>query len=208
MGELSRDACLADANEIQRALLQCERRVLHKSGLRYASVLTALLREGNRWLVLLTRRDEDLPHHQGQIAFPGGSLDEGESAEQAALREAKEEIGLDPSDVRILGCHDDIWTPTGFIITPVIALLTERPRLTINPAEVARVFYAPLCYFSDERHVERRTLIYDGVEREVLFHDYDGEVIWGATALIISNLLTLLQGGMSEATLRRLPDQS
>ena len=155
-------------------------------------MLVPLIAIDGDWDVILTRRNSDLPHHRGQIAFPGGSVDEGENCMQAALREAEEEIGLDPSTVSVLGCHDDIWTPSGFIISPVIGVLSSAGNLRPNPAEVARVFTVPLSFFADADKAQLQTIRHEGIDREVFFYHWDGETIWGATALMLRNLLVLL----------------
>lgn len=176
-----------------RARLESGARQRHdREGYRKAAVLIPLVAAERDWEVILTRRNGDLPHHRGQIAFPGGSADEGETCVQAALREAQEEIGLDPAQVEVLGCHDDIWTPSGFIISPVVGILTNHGPLTPNPEEVARVFSVPLSFFADEDAAQRQVIRHDGVDREVFFYRWDGETIWGATALILRNFLSLL----------------
>jgi 8-oxo-dGTP pyrophosphatase MutT (NUDIX family) len=169
-----------------------ERRRHARDGYRRAAVLIPLVAAHRDWEVVLTRRNGDLPHHRGQIAFPGGSADPGETCVQAALREAYEEIGLDPAHVEVLGCHDDIWTPSGFIISPVIGILAGHGPFAPNPDEVARVFSVPLSFFADEQKAERQVIRHDGVDREVYFYHWDGETIWGATALILRNFLSLL----------------
>jgi 8-oxo-dGTP pyrophosphatase MutT (NUDIX family) len=185
-------ACTLTADDIRDRLAAHARVRLRKDGYRHASVLVPLMEKTGEWHIILTRRNPDLPHHQGQIAFPGGSMDAGESVEETALREAQEEVGLSSEHVTLLGCHDDIWTPSGFIITPVVGFVRTGTVFTPNPAEVARLFTVPFCFFADAANTERRILLHEGVEREVLFHHWDGETIWGATALIIRNLLDLL----------------
>jgi 8-oxo-dGTP pyrophosphatase MutT (NUDIX family) len=165
--------------------------VRRRDGYRHAAVLVPLVASNGDWDVLLTRRNGDLPHHRGQIAFPGGSLDAGEDCIAAALRECEEEIGLSRGRVDVLGCHDDIWTPSGFIISPVVGLLDGIEGLVANPAEVSRVFTTPLSYFADDAMAQRQTLRHEGVEREVFFYHWEGETIWGATALMLRNLLAL-----------------
>ena len=167
------------------------RRAQRRDGYRHAAVLVPLVAAAGDWDVLLTRRNGELPHHRGQIALPGGSLDEGEDCRMAALRECEEEINLPRARIDVIGCHDDIWTPSGFIISPVVGLVDRIDGIEANPAEVARVFTTPLSFFADEAAAQRQTLLHEGVEREVFFYHWDGETIWGATALIIRNLLTL-----------------
>jgi len=179
--------------EALRAAVREQPRVpMHRDGYRRAAVLIPLIPTDGDWDLLLTRRNSDLPHHRGQIAFPGGSVDEGEDCQMAALREAEEEIGLIPSRVEVLGCQDDIWTPSGFIISPVHGVVPANEDLHANPAEVARIFRVPLSYFADDRNVDIQRIEFEGKEREVYFYRYDGETIWGATALIIRNFLRII----------------
>ncbi len=181
---------------IRTRLASVERKHQQREGYRRAAVLLPLIPAAGDWQILLTRRNSDLPHHRGQIALPGGSVEDGETCAQTALREAQEEIGLPPVEVEVLGCHDDIWTPSGFIISPVVGVIKGTEGLKPNPAEVARMFTAPLSFFADETAVQRQSLTHEGIEREVYFYQYDGETIWGATALMIRNFLALL--GMIE----------
>ncbi len=183
------EPCTLTAAEIRGRLIAHARVRLDMADFRRASVLVPLMEIDGEWQLLLTRRNNDLPHHQGQIAFPGGSIDMGETIEAAALREAWEEIGLDSENVDVLGCHDDIWTPSGFIITPVVGIIAGGTRFQPNPAEVARLFSVPLCFFAQEQNTVRRSMVLEGKEREVFFYTWDGETIWGATALMIRNLL-------------------
>ena len=182
-----------DEEFLRRRLAGHPRRSETHDGYRYAAVLIPLLAREGDWDVLLTRRTSELPHHRGQIAFPGGSVDGGESCHMTALREAHEEIALDPGRVTILGCHDDIRTPTGFIISPVIGIIDSAEGLRENPAEVARIFRVPLSFFSDEANVVVQHLPYEGKTREVHFYEFDGETIWGATALMLRNMLRLFE---------------
>ncbi|MBR9975400.1 MAG: CoA pyrophosphatase [Bacteroidetes bacterium] len=168
-----------------------DRRTHCRDGYRHAAVLVPLIASDGDWDVLLTRRNSDLPHHRGQIALPGGSLDAGEDCVTAALRECEEEIGISRARIDLLGCHDDIWTPSGFIISPVVGVLDGIDGVVPNPAEVARVFTTPLSYFADADTAQRQLLRHEGVEREVFFYRWEGETIWGATALILRNLLML-----------------
>lgn len=183
---------LPSADFIRQCLDSVSRRARLLDGYRHAAVLIPLLPADGDWEVLLTRRNSDLPHHKGQVAFPGGSVDAGENCMEAALREAHEEIGLTPSRVEILGCHDDIWTPSGFIISPVVGILADADGLAPNPDEVARMFSVPLSFFADTREARKQTLRHEGVDREVYFYSWEGETIWGATALMMRNFLALL----------------
>lgn len=181
------------SREMIRERLQAhQRQVQRRGGYRRAAVLIGLFEQEGEWRLLLTRRTSDLPHHRGQIAFPGGSVDGGEDCIDTALREAEEEIALASSIVDVLGCHDDIWTPTGFVISPVVGVIESVADLEPNPFEVSRIFSVPLAYFADEENAEPQILEHDGEERKVYFYRYDEETIWGATALIIRNFLHFL----------------
>jgi 8-oxo-dGTP pyrophosphatase MutT (NUDIX family) len=161
-------------------------------GARDAAVLVPVL-ETPEPTVLFTVRTETVSSHKGQISFPGGSIDPGDpSAEAAALREAQEEIGLDPSAVDVLGELDT--TPTfvsGFVISPFVGLLRGRPRLRPNPAEVAEVLEVPLADLNDEIRAEPgfahagRTYPTEAW----IWRDY---VIWGVTARLIRLFLGAL----------------
>jgi len=139
--------------------------------------------------VLLTVRNANMRNHAGQIAFPGGRIDPSDGgAMAAALREADEEIGLDPSQVQLIGTTDLYRTGTGFIITPVIGIVPPDMALDPHVAEVDAIFETPLEYLLDlGNHLEREQE-YNGQMRrfrEILWRDYR---IWGATAGIIHNL--------------------
>ncbi|MEO7655678.1 MAG: CoA pyrophosphatase [Sphingomicrobium sp.] len=138
--------------------------------------------------VLLTVRREHLRTHAGQVAFPGGRIDAGEDAVAAALREAEEEIGLDPSAVRVIGAADPYRTVTKFLVTPVIGVVPPGPALKANENEVADWFEAPLDFLLDPANQQRRSALYEGRERHYYEIDWNGRRIWGATAAMIVNL--------------------
>jgi 8-oxo-dGTP pyrophosphatase MutT (NUDIX family) len=143
--------------------------------------------------LLFTRRTHIVETHKGQISFPGGVVDGAdENIVATALREMEEETGIHPATVRTMGLLDDLATPTGFLITPVVGLFNALPSITPNPDEVAEVFTVPLEFFFDTRNrtVERHR--FDGVEREGWRFTYRGKTIWGATAVIIRSLLLRL----------------
>lgn len=159
------------------------------NGLIPAAVLVPLYREDGIWKVLLTRRTEDLEHHQGQVSFPGGRSEGGESPEETALRETREEIGIEGTAFPIIGRLDDVWTPSGYRITPILGLGSHCPEVLPNPDEVARVFSVPLAVFADPEAAEWRTMTVRGYTRDLAFYHYDGETIWGATEYILRGLI-------------------
>jgi ADP-ribose pyrophosphatase YjhB (NUDIX family) len=143
---------------------------------------------GEAWLPL-TLRTQVLEAHRGQISFPGGALEEGESAEAGALREAEEEIGIRAERVEVIGRLTPLYVPpSGFAVQPVVGALAERPAFRPEPAEVEQVIETPLGGLV-ERGVESRDRS-DG--RVVLYFPVDGQVVWGATAMMLAELVALL----------------
>jgi 8-oxo-dGTP pyrophosphatase MutT (NUDIX family) len=154
---------------------------------RLAAVLVAITDRQQPGLIL-TQRREHLRTHAGQVAFPGGRIDPGEDAPAAALREAYEELSLNPALVRILGSADPYCTVTGYCVTPVIGVVPPDLELTANPEEVADWFEAPLDFVLNPANQRRMTAEYRGRMRDYYRIDWDGRHIWGATAAMLVNL--------------------
>jgi 8-oxo-dGTP pyrophosphatase MutT (NUDIX family) len=145
--------------------------------------------------VWLTRRDARLPTHAGQVSFPGGKVEADDaSVTAAALREAAEEIELDPRDAEVLGRLDDFVTGTGFHISPVVALVRPGARFVAAPSEVAEVFCLPFDVLMDVAAPQRRRASWAGGERGFWVWFYGDHVIWGATAKILVDLARRLRG--------------
>jgi 8-oxo-dGTP pyrophosphatase MutT (NUDIX family) len=166
-----------------------------------SAVLGALFEQHGLAQIVLTRRSADLSTHQGQVSFPGGRLDEGEDAVAAALREAFEEVALDPALVRVVGwLHPVLTMVSSSFIQPVLGTLAELPALTPNPGEVERIFSVSLgelahpAVFHEERwRIPGRTI--PGSEDDsfpVWFFEVSGELIWGATARMLYELLRVV----------------
>ena len=160
--------------------------------LKCAAVLVPLLWEDSQWSLLFTRRTERVESHKGQVSFPGGGCDEGElTPEETALREAQEEIGLNPSGVRILGRLANMITITSFHVTPVVGVIEWPAVFTVGAHEVARIFTIPLYWLADTRN--RWEFPIPGGSRSLIaFHPYDGELLWGATARMTVDFLKTL----------------
>jgi 8-oxo-dGTP pyrophosphatase MutT (NUDIX family) len=138
--------------------------------------------------VLLTQRPRTMRDHPGQVAFPGGKLDEGENAVEAALREAWEELAIAPEQVRLIGTTDRYQTGTGFDITPVLATVPHDLPIRPDPREVESWFECPLDKLMDAASWQRNSVFWKGAEREYLELDHGGYRIWGVTAAICWNL--------------------
>ena len=158
-----------------------------ESPLRQAAVLIAITDRPEPGL-LLTVRHERLRDHGGQVAFPGGRIDEGEDAVAAALREAWEELALDPASVRVIGAADHYRTITGFGVTPIVALVPPDLELAPNPAEVADWFEVPLAFALDPANHLSREVVYQGRMRHYYEIAWEDRRIWGATAAMLVNL--------------------
>ncbi|GAA3792610.1 hypothetical protein GCM10022600_12140 [Qipengyuania pelagi] len=143
--------------------------------------------------VILTQRPTTMRDHPGQVAFPGGKLEPGEDAVSAALREAQEELALDPESVRLIGTTDHYKTGTGFDITPVLGVIAPDLPLRADPREVESWFEAPLSLVMDADNWTRNEVFWKGAMRPYLELDYQGYRIWGVTAAICYNLSRRLQ---------------
>jgi 8-oxo-dGTP pyrophosphatase MutT (NUDIX family) len=143
--------------------------------------------------VILTVRREHLRTHAGQIAFPGGRLDPGEDAARAALREAHEEILLEPAAVEVVGQIDEYRTVTGFVVTPVLGVVPPGLPLQPHEHEVAEWFEAPLHFLLDPANQQKRTALFQGRTRHYYEIIWNERRIWGVTAAIIVNLSRRLQ---------------
>jgi 8-oxo-dGTP pyrophosphatase MutT (NUDIX family) len=152
-----------------------------------AAVLIAVTERPDPGVILTVRRD-DMRTHAGQIAFPGGRVDPGEDSVSAALRETREELGLDPSLANPVGCLDDYRTVTGYVVTPVLAVVPADLQLTPHELEVADWFEAPLAFLIDPANQHVETAVFGGLERRYWQIEWNRRRIWGATAAMLVNL--------------------
>ena len=146
----------------------------------------------------LTVRGSGLRNHTGQVSLPGGRVDAGESFEAAALREAEEEIGVDPRTVELLGRLTPLHIPvSGYILHPVVGFTSMRPAFQRAEWEVARIIEAPVPVLSDprtrKREMRSRNISGQTIEVDVPFYDIDGEKVWGATAMVLAEFCAILQ---------------
>ena len=155
---------------------------------RPAAVLAPIVMRETGLSVLLTLRASHMRSHSGQVAFPGGKIDPGETADRTALREAHEEIGLDAAFVEPLGWLDSYLTGTGFRIAPLIALVRPGFELKINADEVADTFETPLAFLMNPVNHRLDEREWRGQRRRFYAMPHEGRYIWGATAGILRNL--------------------
>jgi 8-oxo-dGTP pyrophosphatase MutT (NUDIX family) len=143
--------------------------------------------------LLLTVRSSELPFHPGQVSLPGGALEDGETIESAALRESAEEVGLDPAGVRIAGRLTPLHIPaSGFVLWPVLGFVEQSQVWLPEPGEVERVLEVPIESLGDPACLGSETRVYRGRDIEVPYFDLDGPKLWGATAMIVCELLDLV----------------
>jgi 8-oxo-dGTP pyrophosphatase MutT (NUDIX family) len=161
----------------------------HKAG-----VLVLLYPWNGRIHVVLTRRTSNVAHHQAQISFPGGHKDSHETVLETALREAEEEINVAPSSIRVLGELTPLYIrPSNYCIYPSVAAAESRPDFRPSPHEVAEVLEVPLDHFLDTQNVQREVWRLHDLDVRVPFYSFQGHKIWGATAMVMAELLDLIK---------------
>jgi 8-oxo-dGTP pyrophosphatase MutT (NUDIX family) len=166
------------------------------AGLRPAAGLLLLFPIASEAHIVLTVRSSQLPSHAGQVSLPGGAVEAGESIEEAALREAQEEIGLAPGEVRILGRLTPLHIPvSGFLLHPVVGAAEALPPLHPADAEVERILLLPLAHLLDPTRIRREQRTRDGLFLDIPYLEVEGAQLWGATAMVCAELLSLLQNG-------------
>ena len=185
---------------IRKILSNRRRRTISTDRWTRAAVLVPLFEKGGRPYLLFTKRTERVKHHKGQISFPGGVVDErDENMEATALRETFEEIGLHRENARILGKLDDAFTiSSNYLITPIVAEIAYPYPFFINEEEIEELIEIPLeAFFDEDRWTEE--MYSSGSEKALSYRfDYQGNIIWGATARIMRQFLDTLFGDKQE----------
>lgn len=171
------------ANDLDN-LLSDER---HDGIFRPAAVLAAIT-ERERPGFLMIHRPSNMRSHPGQVAFPGGKIDPGETPVEAALREAWEELGIHERDVTVIGTSDTYRSGSGYAVTPVIAVVPPDLELNPSPTEVAQWFEAPVDFVFDRQNQVEQSAFWQGAERRYIEIMWQQHRIWGVTAAIIHNL--------------------
>lgn len=159
-----------------------------------AGVLILLYTWEDRLFLALTRRTSRVAHHQAQISFPGGQMNESEGSVEAALREAREEVGIRPESLRVLGELTPLYIPpSNYCIYPVVAIAQGRPDFRPFPDEVEEVIEVPLDHLLDPDNIRREIWLMRGADVSVPFYRFREHKIWGATAMVLAELVELLR---------------
>lgn len=163
--------------------------------LKKAAVLLPLFKHDDEYYFLLTKRTNQVAHHKGEISFPGGKQDPGENLLHTALREAKEELGIHEKDVIILGDLDDMFTlSSDFLISPFVGLIPYPYPFKINTKEISEIIAIPLSALANPASWHQELRERDGHPQPVYFFQYQGHLIWGATARILKQFIDLILG--------------
>lgn len=182
------------AEKISNVLSSREPKDLTHLTYKLAAVLMPIQERDDGDHLVLTKRAEELNHHRGQVAFPGGRVDPEDADELgAALRESHEEIGLDPGDVRVLGRLDQVTAAYDFVVTPFIGIIPSEYEFRLNPVETAAVFSVPIAALLEPKCATIADHLSSHGEPVYHFY-YEGWDIWGATARIIVQFLGLVYG--------------
>ncbi|HVT04771.1 MAG TPA: CoA pyrophosphatase [Thermoanaerobaculia bacterium] len=162
-------------------------------GLRRACVVIPLVPHGATYSLLFSQRSRSLNVHGGQISFPGGSAHEGETLEDAGLREMQEEVGVPAVSVELIGRMDDVVTRTGFIVAPFVGVLKEKPAYVLQSSEVDEVFEVPVNALLRPGVPEIRYLMYQGGKYPSYSYECDGVTVWGLTGRILKSFLDVVR---------------
>lgn len=186
--ETDASGAMAELERIADRMKATPRSPLRVDGFRRAAVLVPIVPRPAGLELLFTVRSAELSRHAGQISFPGGGLEAGEDAVDAALRETWEEVGVRLDRSSVLGVLDDLPSPAGYVATPVVAVMDPGASLRPNPAEVAGIFHAPIVELREitpsweERRVE-------GMRRRIHYYPWNGILIWGFTGNVLRDFL-------------------
>lgn len=197
MREITLDFIIQKLSEAEKSALDsdgyAEIPIHADTQLKCAAVLLPLTYFQNEWHILFTRRTDRVESHKGQVSFPGGACDEGETTpEQTALRETQEEIGVHPNDIKIIGRLSRMVTISKYRVSPVAGVIPFPYAFKVASVEVARVFTIPLLWLANQNNYWEFWLN-DPNRSVIAYHPFDGELLWGATARMTVNFLKTLE---------------
>lgn len=188
--------------EIQRALSQTPKKSLDDPSLAPAGVLLLVYPKNGEYCVLLNKRSDAVEDHKGEIAFPGGRMDEADGTVlETALREAHEEMGIAPQDVGVLGELDDVPTISNYLISPFVGTIPQSYDFKPDSDEVAEVLEAPISALRDERNHRDVVRLVDGRPINTPAYAYEGHLVFGATASVLTRFLDLTNGASDKEIL-------
>jgi len=157
--------------------------------LKRAAVLIPIVAADGGWSLLFSRRSANLAAHSGQIAFPGGGVNQGEPPEAAAVREAHEEVGIASERVELIGRLDDLVTNSGFLVAPFVGIIDQRIEYVLQPSEVDEVFEVPIEALLTPEQPEVRFVSFREKRYPAYFYRYERHEIWGLTGRILKHFL-------------------
>jgi len=188
---------IAVDKKLREALSRREKRTIADAGRVPSAVLVPIYYKEGQCCILFTRRTEKVKEHKGQISFPGGARQDGESLLDTALRESREEIGLALADVEILGQLDDTLTVvSNYIVTPFVGVIPWPYELKADGWETDEIIEAPITALLTNASREKKTEVIDGKKATSYFYHYQGRIIWGATARILHQFLDIFVRAM------------
>ena len=191
---------MSDLNipSLRRSLAEAPGQPISDSSLSPAGVMLLVYPIDGRYHVLLNRRTDTVEDHKGEIALPGGRVEERDgSVEEAALRETHEEMGILPKDVDVLGELDGVATISNYAVTPFVGTIPYPYTFDPSPSEVAEVIEVPVGVLSDPRSHRSQAWLVDGRREDGVAYAHDGNVIWGATAMILGSFLERVNGAVT-----------
>ena len=184
---------------VRSALSGHTKKAVTYPSLKPAGVLVVLYPKDGELHVLLNIRSQDVEDHKGEISFPGGRKDDSDSTMlSTALREAEEEIGIVPEDVDVLGELDDVPTVSGYLMSPFVGIIPEAYEFKPNRQEVSQLFEVPMSALIDEKNLRDEMRLVEGKVANTISYAHDGHLIYGATAIVLSGFLRLLNCELSE----------
>ena len=179
--------------QLRQALSRRQKRHIIDTGRVVAAVLVPIYFKQGQYYILFTKRTERVKEHKGEISFPGGAYEKGDrTLVDTALRECAEEIGLMADEIEVLGELDDAVTVvSNYVVTPIVALIPWPYQFKVDAEEVEEIIEVPIQALLDKGCLRQETEIIDGVEDTLYFYQYQGRVIWGATARILKQFLDI-----------------